>query len=100
MPLYDFRCADCKCEREVRVPFEQAGALELICIDCGKTMTKAMSRTVNFVTGSSGSASPSPAPRGKRKKKARTCSDGAVKLKRANPFAQALPPRVGSHKDG
>ncbi|HEY3748063.1 MAG TPA: zinc ribbon domain-containing protein [Pseudonocardiaceae bacterium] len=88
MPLYDFRCTDCAGEREVVVPFERADSLELVCVDCGGSMTRTMSRSFAIVTGAAERATPSPT--GKPRRRGHTCSDGAVKLSRRNPFANAL----------
>jgi putative FmdB family regulatory protein len=91
MPLYDFRCAGCQDEREVRAAFGETESLQLICTNCGGTMKRILSRTAPIVLAGSGSASSSPPlPIGGRKKQ-RTCEDGAVHLTRPNPFARSLP---------
>jgi putative FmdB family regulatory protein len=93
MPLYDFRCAGCHDEREVRAPFGETESLQLICTNCGGTMTRVLSRTATIVLAVSGSASSSPpSPIGGRKNQ-RTCEDGAVRLTQPNPFAGSLPAR-------
>jgi putative FmdB family regulatory protein len=92
MPLHDFRCADCKGTREVWIPLDEAGTTELICLDCGGSMTKALSARVTLQMNSPDPASPaSPASSGPGRKKSPTCTDGALRLTRPNPFAGSLP---------
>lgn len=95
MPVYDFRCADCGSQREVRAPIDQAGSLTLVCVGCGGAMTKALSASVAIITGSAGTAAPSPNARRGRRPRGHTCSDGAIKLTRPNPFTAPPPPRAG-----
>jgi hypothetical protein len=92
MPLYDFCCVECAGEREVQAGLNQVGSLELICVGCGGVMKKALRKTATFVMSSTARSSPPPArpPLPRRD----TCSDGAVKLTRANPFARSLPSLV------
>ena len=89
MPLYDFRCADCTAEREVRASFAEAESLQLVCTGCGGTMARALSKTAPAVLTSRASASPPSSPSARP----RTCEDGAVRLTRPNPFAATLPGR-------
>ncbi|HEY4459318.1 MAG TPA: zinc ribbon domain-containing protein [Pseudonocardiaceae bacterium] len=97
MPRYDFRCIECAEQREVLVPFDQADSLELVCVDCGGDMIRAMTKSFAIVTGTAQRATPSPTGTGQRK--GPTCSDGAVKLTRPNPFSGALP-SMTDHQEG
>lgn len=95
MPLYDFRCADCAAEREVRASYGEAGGLTLVCTSCGGTMAKALSRTAPAALTSSAGAPPHPrasAAAGPARA-VFTCEAGAVRLTRPNPFAASLPQR-------
>ncbi len=92
MPIYDFRCAECRAEREVRATYAVASQLELVCVVCGGAMTKTFTRS--FVVASTpslpsaaGSATPS---------KRHTHADDVVKLTRPNPFKDALATMPGS----
>jgi putative FmdB family regulatory protein len=89
MPLYDFRCSDCASERDVRASFADADTLELVCIACGGEMRKVLSRTINIGLVLTSDASPSTGRPHLPKRD--TCSDGAVKLSRPNPFRADLP---------
>ncbi|HEY4019729.1 MAG TPA: zinc ribbon domain-containing protein [Pseudonocardiaceae bacterium] len=97
MPRYDFRCVECAGEREALVPFDQADSLELVCLDCGGDMTRAMTRSFAIATRTARRATPSPTGTGQRR--GRTCSDGAVKLTRPNPLSGALPSKT-DHQEG
>jgi putative FmdB family regulatory protein len=97
MPLYDFRCTDCAGEREVMVPFERADSLELVCVDCGGDMTRTMTKSFAVVAGAVERATPSQTAKARRR--GHTCSDGAVKLSRKNPFARALSGST-EHREG
>jgi putative FmdB family regulatory protein len=94
MPLYDFRCADCAEEREAMVRFGRADSLELVCLACGGTMTRALPTAVALVIAAGTGASPPPPAR----RRGHTCTDGAVALSRPNPFADALPSAVDGGK--
>lgn len=89
MPLYDFRCADCSAEKEVVVSFAEADSVELVCLECGGVMTRSVNRSFTVVVKAGGSVPPSPLPH--RTPKRHTCTDGAVKLSRPNPFTNSLP---------
>ncbi|HEY1700709.1 MAG TPA: zinc ribbon domain-containing protein [Trebonia sp.] len=100
MPLYDFRCAECRAEQEVRASLAEADSLELVCVGCGGTMRRALSRATGVVIAVSPSPVPSSSsgPLGARTRDRRhdpfggkTCEHGAVRLTRPNPFAQDLP---------
>ena len=98
MPLYDFRCAGCAAEREVTLPLRAADDLTLICVTCGGTMCRALSRVSRLIIA----ASPSrPAPEGGRGGERdgafgiNTCEGRAVRLTRPNPLATDLPGAPG-----
>lgn len=99
MPIYDFRCADCPAEREVRAAFDRARSLELVCVDCGGTMRKVITLAPALLVGAAHTASPSREPERPRRRSARTCADGVVTLTRPNPFTSTLP-RAGGREDG
>ena len=49
MPVYTFRCANCDQTRDVMVDLKTAQDLELICTDCGGSMSCAPVLTLNII---------------------------------------------------
>jgi putative FmdB family regulatory protein len=98
MPLYDFRCAECRAEQEVRASLAEADSLELVCVGCGGTMRRALSKATGVVIAVSPSPSVLPPPAtagggtgGRGARGRRACEHGAVRLTRPNPFGASLP---------
>lgn len=43
MPLYDYRCPECKAQKEVQHPMSEIGKIEVVCDTCGVQMKKMLS---------------------------------------------------------
>jgi putative FmdB family regulatory protein len=92
MPLYDFRCVECRSEREVRASLAEADSVELVCVSCGGTMRRALSKATGLIIAVSPSpARPSATPGARNLR--RHDDHGAVRLTQPNPFAADLPSR-------
>jgi putative FmdB family regulatory protein len=62
MPLFDFRCDDCGCVRELLMPHAQLRTTEQFCPKCGQTMQRCASAPSQFsVTGFNSTNGYSPA---------------------------------------
>ncbi len=88
MPTYEFRCPGCTARRDVHASMREADGLALVCVDCGGTMTKGFGGAGLVLVTSSSSGPVSGARR--RGRPAVTCTDGAVRLSRPNPFRAEL----------
>jgi putative FmdB family regulatory protein len=100
MPLYDFRCAECRAEREVRASLAEADSLELVCVSCGGTMRRTLTKATGVIiaVSPSPSARPPSATAGGGARRGARHRHGAVRLTQPNPFAGSLPPRPDAEK--
>lgn len=98
MPIYDYRCGACGAATECLLPAGEAGALVLVCVECGSDMTQTPSRVVLRVRGGEGRDRPAAAAaRGCGHRYACRCT--GVKLTRPNPFRSRIDAANGPAAD-
>lgn len=86
MPEYEFRCRECGARTDVLAPYAVATELELVCVACGGTMAKDITRSFAISVGRGGGGEAAADGRPAHAHHHHHDTHGAVKLTRPNPF--------------
>lgn len=92
MPEYEFVCHECGARTDVLAPYAVAADLELVCVTCGGTMAKGITRTFAISISRGGAREVDSDGRAAKKHDHHHHHDthGAVKLTRPNPFRSEI----------
>ncbi len=93
MPFYTFRCGDCDASREIMTDLGSANDLELVCMACGGSMTKAPVMKLTVIGPAT--AAQQAANDSKAEQALKPCGHNyqcrcGIRMTKANPFKQEI----------